>query len=66
LFYARKPVCFRGICLKRKKSFKLSSYFADVVTGEMSLDQEFYQELSSSSSPEFKNLSTQFCGAVRV
>ncbi|XP_056006656.1 serine-rich adhesin for platelets-like [Ostrea edulis] len=37
----------------------------DVVFGEMSLDQVFYEELANSSSPEFKNLSTEFCGAIK-
>ncbi|XP_056005953.1 mucin-22-like isoform X3 [Ostrea edulis] len=36
-----------------------------VVFGEMSLDQVFYDELANSSSPEFKNLSTEFCGAIK-
>ncbi|XP_056006661.1 mucin-2-like [Ostrea edulis] len=31
----------------------------------MSLDQVFYEELANSSSPEFKNLSTEFCGAIK-
>lgn len=30
----------------------------------MALSKEYYPELSDSSSPEFKNLSTQFCVAV--
>ncbi|XP_056006662.1 uncharacterized protein LOC130050495 [Ostrea edulis] len=35
-----------------------------VVFGEMSLDQVFYEELANSSSPKFKNLSTELGGAV--
>ncbi|XP_056006658.1 uncharacterized protein LOC130050490 [Ostrea edulis] len=36
-----------------------------VVFGEMSLDQVFYEELANSSSPKFKNLSTELGGAIK-